>query len=112
MTLTEKTIAALEAKGFNRWTKGNMDRLYINATHLGLELTYYKTGNISSAYMNGERISNAQGYRYKAAKTYIDIQTGEVHSDRDDLKEAAQELLNSVDDTIKSNVMEELTAQR
>ena len=34
MALTEKRIAALEEKGFNRWTKGNYDRLYINASDL------------------------------------------------------------------------------
>lgn len=94
--LNEKMIAALEKKGFNRWTKGSMDRLYINATLLGLELEYYKTGNISSAYLNGERISNSRGYEYKAAKTYIDIATGKVFSTKDALKDAAQEILDAV----------------
>ena len=93
-------IAALEANGFNRWTKetarGTLDRLYINATNLGLELSYYKTGNISAAYLNGELISNRRGYAYKAAKTYIDIQTGKVHSDQDIFAEAAQEILDAV----------------
>ena len=92
--LNEKLIAALEAKGFNRWTKGNMDRLYINATKLGLELGYYKTGNIKWAEFKGEMISNSRGYSYKAAKTYIDIATGKVYSEKTDLKEAAQEILD------------------
>lgn len=94
--LNEKMIAALENKGFNRWTKGTMDRLYIYATKLGLELTYYKTGNIRSAYLNGESISNSRGYNYKSAKTYIDIATGKVFSTMSDLKDAAQEILDSV----------------
>ena len=98
MKLSNEIIKALEEKGFKRWTKegrnGIMDRLYINATKLGLELTYYKTGNISGAWFNGERLSNCQGRRWQAAKTWIDIETGEVHSDVDDLQDAAQELLD------------------
>ena len=90
--MTNERIAALEALGFNRWTKGNYDRLYINAKALGLDCSYYKTGNISGATFNGETISNSQAYRYKAAKTYIDIKTGEVHSDYPTLAEAAEKL--------------------
>lgn len=100
MKLNEKQIAALESKGFNRWTKGNMDRLYINATMLGLELDYYKTGNISSAYWKGERISNRQGGNYKYAKTYIDIATGKVISTIDTLREEAETLMNEVLDEV------------
>jgi len=99
--LNENTIKALENKGFKRWTKGNLDRMYINASQLGLECSYYKTGNISAAYFNGELISNSQGYRYKASKTYIDIKTGRVFSDYTTLKEVAQELLDSVTDEAK-----------
>lgn len=86
-------IAALETKGFNRWTKGTMDRLYINPTRIGLELYYYNTGNVSSAYLNGERISNTCGREMKAAKCYIDIATGECVSDYDVFVEAMQQLL-------------------
>lgn len=96
MKLNEKNIAAIEAKGFKRWTKNGMDRLYINATEIGLELTYYKTGNISGAWFNGELLSNRQGYAYKAAKTYIDIETGTVHSDVEALQEAAQAALDEI----------------
>ena len=98
--LNEKMIAALESKGFKRWTKetarGTLDRLYINSTLLGLELEYYKTGNISDAYLNGERISNSRGYSYKSAKTYVDVQTGMVHSDQDFFAEAAQSIVDQV----------------
>ena len=94
--LTDNQITKLEKNGFNRWTKGNHDRLYINATLLGLECSYYKTGNISSAHFNGELISNAEGYRLKGAKTYVDVATGEVCSTRDDLKDAAETLVKSL----------------
>jgi hypothetical protein len=90
--LTENRIAELENLGFSRWTKGNLDRMYINAAQLGLVCSYYKTGNISSAEFQGESISNCQARRYKAAKTFIDIKTERVFSDQPALKIAAAEL--------------------
>lgn len=77
--MNDKQIAAYEAKGFNRWTKGSMDRLYINATDLGLEVEYYKTGNVSSAKWDGESISNADARRFNSSKVFVDINTGELH---------------------------------
>lgn len=67
-------IEALEKKGFNRWTKGNMDRLYFNIEKSGyLDVDYYKTGNVRSAYLNGERISNAEAYRLMSVKCFINL---------------------------------------
>lgn len=77
--ISESAVAMYEAKGFRRWTKGSMDRLYIDATKLGLELEYYKTGNISQAHWCGSSISNANGYRFKGSKVYVDVATGELH---------------------------------
>ena len=94
--LTDNQITKLEKNGFNRWTKGDHDRLYVNATQLGLKCTYYKTGSIDRAYFNDELISNAEGYRLKGAKTYVDVATGEVCSTRDDLKDAAETLVKSL----------------
>ena len=94
--LSIEAIEALEARGFSRWQKGAYDRLYINARDLGLVCSYYKTGSIKAAEFRGEEISNSQGYRYKAAKTYIDVTTGKVHSDFDELEDAAQEILDEV----------------
>lgn len=90
--LTEERIKELEEKGFNRWTKGNLDRLYINAVQLGLVCTYYNTGNVKSAEFQGDSISNCQARRYKAAKTFIDVKTEKVHSDYETLEKAAAEL--------------------
>lgn len=95
MALSESVISSLTSKGFKRWTKGNCDRLYINARDLGLVCTYYKTGNIHSAEFNGERISNSMGYRYKAAKTFVDVSNGKVYSDFRELAEAAEKLVIS-----------------
>ena len=93
--MTQEQISRLEAMGFSRWTKDNYDRLYINAKALGLECDYYKTGNIHHATFRGRDISNCEARRMKAAKTYIDVATGEVHSDNADLKEAAQEMMQA-----------------
>lgn len=90
--LTEDRIAELETKGFKRWQKGNFDRLYINASQLGLVCNYYKTGNIKYAEMNGEHVSNSEGYRIKAAKTFVDVKTGKLYSDNYYCRKAAAEL--------------------
>lgn len=94
--MTEQRIAELETKGFKRWTKGNLDRLYINASQLGLVCSYYSSGNISDATLNGERVSNCEARRMKAAKTFIDIKTETVYSDNDELKQAAINLMESI----------------
>ena len=85
-------IEELEALGFKRWTKNGMDRLYINASVLGLNCSHYNTGNISGAWFNGDRISNSEGRRMSWAKTYIDIKTGKCYSDNATLKAAACKL--------------------
>ena len=88
-----KMIAKLEEMGGKRWTKGSMDRMYFNARDLGLELKYYETGNVKDAKFRGAQLSNSDGRRYKAAKTYVDLATGEVHSDYDALAEAVREMI-------------------
>lgn len=85
-------IEELEAMGFKRWTKGGMDRLYINASALGLNCSYYKTGNVSNAWFDGYEISNCEARRMKASKTYIDVKTEKVYSDNATLAEKAAEI--------------------
>lgn len=94
--MTNEMINKCEAAGMNRWTKGNYDRLYINASLLGLECKYYKTGNISDATLNGVRVSNCEARRLKAAKVYVDVATGKVVGDNDTLVALAEQLLNSI----------------
>lgn len=105
--MTDTMIAKLEAKGGKRWIKGNMDRMYFNATVLGLELEYYKTGNIRDASFRGTGLSNSMGGRYKAAKTYIDLATGDVHSDFDCLADAVRELIAQAEEEIKAETAAE-----
>lgn len=80
MKMTETTIKKLEAKGFKRWTKGEHDRLYANVENFGLELHYYKSGYVSGAILNGEKISNSYGAEIKRnTSIYIDVNDGELY---------------------------------
>lgn len=67
-------IEALEKKGFNRWTKGNYDRLYFNIEKSGhMDVDYYKTGNISHATVDGEEISHRFAGQILSVKCFIDL---------------------------------------
>ena len=106
---TDDEINTLTDRGFKRWTKklpnGKvMDRLYIKPEYLGLELTRYKSGNISSAKFNGETISNSEARRLEGTKCYVDVATKEVVCDREDLKQAAQEV---IDDALSKEKFQE-----
>lgn len=74
-------VHELESMGFKRWQKGGHDRLYVNASALGLEVDYYKTGNVSSATFNGKHISNSEACRMMDSKTYIDLIARRIYSD-------------------------------
>lgn len=93
--ITER-IDELTAMGFNRWQKNGMDRMYINASTLGLVCTYRrKTGTISDADFRGEYVSHGEAYRMKAAKTYIDLVHKRLVSDNERLAAAAAELIGA-----------------
>lgn len=96
------TIETMTAIGGNRWQRGDKDRVYLNdwARFIGLEIDHYKSGNISYATLNGEKISNSEAYRLGGAvyKVYFDNTDGKVHiqwghseprsMDRDDIAQA------------------------
>lgn len=75
-------LEALEQIG-SRWQKGNMDRIYVNdlADWYGLRYSTYNTGNISSATLNGEKVSNSQARRIaddlNFIKLWYDVPTGQ-----------------------------------
>lgn len=95
--MNESMIKELEAKGFKRWQKGNMDRLYVNAANLGLNCEYYKTGNVMYAEFCGETVSNCEARRMKASKTYIDVHTGKAYSDNNTLRDKVNEILSNLE---------------
>lgn len=79
----ELTIETLVAIGGNRWTKNGYDRVYFNnwARFIDLEIERYKTGNIYSASLRGEPISNSEARRLLGAitKVYWDAADGQIH---------------------------------
>ena len=92
-TTTEKLITALEEKGFKRWTKGDKDRMYIDAEKLGLKVQKYGSGAVKHAEWDGEKISNREGAAMLHAKTYLDLTDMSVHSDDSDLLAAAEVII-------------------
>jgi hypothetical protein len=103
--MKDATIKKYEAAGFKRWTKNGLDRLYIDAEALGLEVERYGTGNVKSATWQGEKVSNADARRILASKAYIDVETGELHVSSDfekygmpTVEEMARELVESIED--------------
>ena len=81
--MNEKDIAKLLEAGGNRWSKYGKDRIYIDATALGLEVEYYKTGNVRNATWQGEGISNADARRLLGSKVYVDCADGSLHVSTD-----------------------------
>lgn len=80
--MTQERIEEL-TKRFGRWTKegynGKMyDRIYFNAKDLGLKVEYYKTGNVSDAFIDGKRISNCECRRILGSKAYYDLTTDKL----------------------------------
>lgn len=70
----EIDVEALEKKGFSRWTKGDMDRLYFNIQRSGhMEVDHYNTGNISYASVDGEEISHRFAGQILSVKCFIDL---------------------------------------
>lgn len=85
----------LAGLGFNRWQKGGLDRLYINAQDLGLEIEWAGIG-ISEATLCGVEITPTEAFRLREAKTYIKLPEGRAHSDDIRLAELAQDKFDQV----------------
>lgn len=58
----------------NLWEKGIHRRVYFDIkNYLDLEISTYNTGNIKSAYLNGEKISNSKAGKILQSKIYFDL---------------------------------------
>jgi hypothetical protein len=87
--IIESTIIQnlIEDESNNLWEKYNKRRLYLDfAKIINLEVDRYNTENISSAFLDGEKISNSKAYKYLQGKAYIDLNTNKLecqymHSD-------------------------------
>ncbi|EOY6714382.1 TPA: hypothetical protein ACWMH2_000194 [Proteus mirabilis] len=75
----ESTTSKLIKLGCSVWENYGKRRVYINYDKLeavfGLEIGFYNTGNISYAYMHGEKISNTSAYKLLSVKPYFDCVT-------------------------------------
>ena len=84
-----------------RWTAYGKDRLYLEwKTIIGLDIQYYKTGNISSATLQGISISNSKATQYLSGKAYIDMQKNQLVCDEwmdKDMILLLQETIQSLD---------------
>lgn len=81
--MNEKKINTLLAMGASRWTKYGRDRLYLRNCYqelLKIKISYYNSGNISCASLDGEGISNSEANRIKdmAYGCYIDLMKDEI----------------------------------
>jgi len=114
MTLKDTTIQALIAAGAKRWTKGNHDRLYIKeaiADVIDLQYNTYKSGQISSAKLNGLKTANAAALRIldTITRAYIDMKTNALIIA--DCKEKNSEGWVNVTEIIENHIAEMEKAQ-
>lgn len=81
MTATTITAQQILALGGREWTGRNgQQRIYLNNWYelAGLKVSWYKSGSISSATINGEPISNRKAGMLLAAKVWFDVEAGEL----------------------------------
>lgn len=77
--MTKLDIKKIKAVG-NEWNKNDMHRVYLNLEDI-IEIGFYNSGRISySALNNGDKISHREAEELKFEKTYLDLDTGELHS--------------------------------
>lgn len=111
MNEIEKLILA----GGNEWKKDGKHRIYFNDLNdlIGLEVYYYKSGNVSSAKLNGESISNSEARRIMSAlggSFYYDVTLGEWESTKwtteyaNDLIEAIENKISEIEDRKNEDV--------
>jgi hypothetical protein len=78
------TAEAVVALGGRRWQKNGMDRVYVNdwAQFAGLDVSYYNTGNVSGAELDGHPIANGRAARLLGAieKIWFDAADGQLHA--------------------------------
>lgn len=72
--------------GGSEWKKDDKHRIYFNDLPglYGLEFSTYKTGNISSATLDGHSVSNSQARKILGSmggsKLWYDVEDGQFHS--------------------------------
>jgi hypothetical protein len=77
--MTDEQIARYEDAGFSRWTKRDMDRLYIDTTRLGLECDLKRDHEPCLGDWQGKRVSDADCRRIYFSKVWVDVRDGSLH---------------------------------
>lgn len=101
----EITVEALVKVGGREWQKAGRHRVYFQdcARWYGLEVNRYNTGNISSARLDGDTISNSHARqidtRLSWAKVYYDVGLGQFQG-----QDIAQADLGRIVERIKAAV--------
>ena len=88
----EKSLTEI---GCTVWEKYGRKRIYVNSDDqiekvFGLSVGRYNSGMISSAFLNGEKISNSQARRLLTVKPYFDCLSGKWVSNIEPLPEFAE----------------------
>ncbi len=75
MQITDKQVEKILSMNAGKiWEKYGKRRVYIQIeTALNMDVQYYNTGNISSASINGEGISNSKAQKVLSGKCFIDL---------------------------------------
>lgn len=96
------------AKIGSEWKKDDkFHRIYFNdlEERLGLDISYYKSGNVSGATQNGERISNSECKRIlgrlAGVKIFYDVKAGDFKVQYGNLHDEEKErILDSIKDVV------------
>ena len=80
---------------------GRVKRLYLKPYNLGLKTEKYKTGNIKSATVNGEPISNSRASGLLNMEAYINLKTGKLEGS--DAREFSKYFGKDIDKIISDN---------
>ena len=84
LSIATATVDQLEAIGGHPWRNpGGTVRVYFNDLPelFGLDLSFYKTGNVNRARLDGQTISNSQAGRYLASfeSMKVWVEDGKLH---------------------------------
>jgi len=82
----QRTVEKLKAAGGSEWESGDNHRVYFNDLPelYGLQAERYGTGNISSAKLDGQNISNSKARKIESGlfggKVWYNVKTGKYES--------------------------------
>ncbi|SQJ09060.1 Uncharacterised protein [Serratia rubidaea] len=106
--ISNLSVEALEKIGGREWIKGDYHRVYFDAAALteiiGLTVSLYGTGNVSSAQINGSKISNGRASKMRSelgrCKFWFDVKRGEF-----DARSISIELFDTIVAIIKVRIL-------